>query len=183
MTIAPLRVNNDPTMPGVRFVVRHPSSEGGLRHPMWPYETPCQKRAELFTPRRGGEDYSEYVMRADAARMTCENLCDRSDDCRDYTIRRAVTGICAGSLYEEGVKLEWPTVRPYPATNANGYRKWENKRESLCCAECDEPYNSQTANPLCVNCRRKAYLFYTGGDVGGESQPSFIGYQSSGEAA
>lgn len=139
---------------------------------MWPYHTPCQERPEFFRTRRAGEEYMDYVMRADAARMICETQCDRADDCEDYTIRVAATGISAGSLYEEGVKLPWPALRADTG-----------KRQSRCCAECEEQYTTQKNFLLCPNCRRKDVLFCHGGGSVGEGQPAFIGYNSCSEAA
>lgn len=128
----------------------------------------------MFDRRRGGEDYNVFVMRADAARMKCENDCDRTDDCRDYAVRVSVSGITAGSLYEEGVELPWPKPRAVAL-----------KRKSLCCKECEVVYIAGTDNPLCPNCRRNAYVFFTrdGGEAVGENPGSDLPHYGLREAA
>lgn len=140
---------------------------------MWQFDTPCQQRPEEFTPRRGGETYEDCVTRLDVARMICETSCKHTKECEDYATRVAVTGVCAGSLYEEGVRLEWPKARLFTP-----------KRKSLCCFECDEPYTDQKNNPLCPVCRRKAKLFWAGeeGEASGDT-PSRLGRQAYSEAA
>jgi hypothetical protein len=144
---------------------------------MWQHDTPCQQRPEEFTPRRGGETYEDYVWRADVARMICESQCQFTRECADFATRVAVTGLCAGSLYEEGVRHPLPKPR-------EGNVLDRRRGQDMCCRECEAQYIDMQGNPLCRNCRRKAFTFFTGaGEAGGESPTSRIGRQSYSEAA
>lgn len=151
----------------------------------WPYLTPCREQPELFDGRRGGEEFEDFVFRIDAARMKCDTQCKQTTECAAYATLAEVTGLCAGSLYEEGVKLERDRQ---PEALLLRLIKPKNNRKSMCCTECDTEYESNNkGNPLCRQCRRGKVAYFTGesaGEAGGsENPPSRVRRPASREAA